>query len=422
MNLKLLFASLLSCLILISCKTDATPEPSLKEYKDISYEAFVYTYPILEQVRLVNSLLSEELLEQNRISILKGFGSESKSTNEILTGLLPNTAGTLIDVTNGPVIIDIPKTRDRYSVIQCVDMFTHNIFYLGTRANFGFGGRFVFYTKGQALPNDQSIQAILLEGNYAIMLMGYLEDKKGAMESLKEIVEDTKIIYKPNEISAYPVYDKKRTTSADFVTYLNELIDSIPRSEQSMFDKFRILGVKDSVQLGSEQRLAIQQGIDSAMVTIKTSAEDMEIGNGYRSSLGYFGNRRDFKGAYLKRAVGAYAQLWSDSSIESVWYATEANVKGKIRFKEEELPPLTEKGGMEVSIRDSNGGLFYAVYLNQKELQGRKILDLNFSPQKSSGTWIKTPEEEYTIYLRFYLPKAENLESYVPPPFEETSN
>ena len=59
------------------------------------------------------------------------------------------TGGVLLDLSQGPVTLEIPEVKDRYIVYQCIDVFTHNFFYLGSRANHGEGGQFVFHVRGQ---------------------------------------------------------------------------------------------------------------------------------------------------------------------------------------------------------------------------------------------------------------------------------
>ena len=194
MKLKSIAIFVASLLVLFSCNESKGPQLSVKEYKDLGYSAYIYGYPMLAQLGQINAFLDDGTLVKNNIQVIKGFSKEDTPENSMTASLLPNTAGIFIDVSEGPVIIDIPRVKDRYIVYQCIDIFTHNIYYLGTRADFGYGGRFVFYKEGQGLPNDQSIQAILIEGNEAVMLLGFQQTKASEISVLNNYLEKVKIV------------------------------------------------------------------------------------------------------------------------------------------------------------------------------------------------------------------------------------
>lgn len=415
------YSLFLACLfLLLSCKKDEAPELSNKEYQDIAYEAFIYSYPILAQLKLVNSLLEKETLVKNKFTLISGFSSKDTIPNKTGVRILPNTAGILVDITKGPVIIDVPTIRDAYVAYQCIDMFTHNIFYMGTRANFGYGGRFVFYKEGQGLPNDQSIQSILLEGNYAVMLMGLLNKNGLEQKKLEEIASEVKVIYAPLETSVYPIYNEEKAFSPNFVSYVNSFMDSIPKKEVALIEGFKPIGVRDSVRLKPEQFIAVQKGIDSALSSIKSSVKEMKVLNGYSSSLGYYGNPNLFKGNYLKRATGAFVQLWSNSPEESVWYRASAEGEGKIHFNKKDFPPLGKNGFMTVSILDPNNNQIGKSLTFTKEMLDRKdAFDLYFSSERQKDYWLMIPEGSFTISLEVFLPETTSVIDYTPPQFEK---
>ncbi|MGB5357087.1 MAG: DUF1254 domain-containing protein [Eudoraea sp.] len=419
MKLKSIAFFVASLLVLFSCNESKGPQLTVKEYKDLGYSAYIYGYPMLAQLGQLNAFLDDGTLVKNKIQVITGFSKEDTPENFMTASLLPNTAGIFIDVSEGPVIIDIPRVKDRYIVYQCIDIFTHNIYYLGTRADFGYGGRFVFYKEGQGLPNDQSIQAILIEGNQAVMLMGFKQTKASEISVLNNYLEKVKIVYAPNEISIYPSYDENKVFSPDFVSYINQLVDSIPETERDLYEGFKAIGIKDSVKLTTAQTSAIQMGIDSAMTVIKDAGKKMQSGNGYISSRGFYGSKNFFKDDYLKRAIGAYTQLWSNSQEESIWFKTQAKGSGKISFNKEELPPLKDNGFITVQVTDQNKQLIgTSLLLSQEDLSETKPMDLLFSTETQPGKWLYTPEGEYTIVIQVFLPELPAFLNYSPPKFE----
>lgn len=53
-----------------------------------------------------------------------------------------------IDLTTGPLLLDIPTIKDRYFSVAFMDAFTDNFAFIGTRATRGDGGRFVLTPPG----------------------------------------------------------------------------------------------------------------------------------------------------------------------------------------------------------------------------------------------------------------------------------
>jgi hypothetical protein len=59
--------------------------------------------------------------------------------------------------------VEIPEVKDRYIVYQCIDVFTHNFYYMGTKGNNGEGGQFTFYNKHQKLAENSESTPVLME-------------------------------------------------------------------------------------------------------------------------------------------------------------------------------------------------------------------------------------------------------------------
>src|SRR6218665_3051339 len=53
-----------------------------------------------------------------------------------------------LDLSSGPVRVDVPDTDDRYYVLQCVDAWTNNFAYIGRRATGTGPGSYTFVPPG----------------------------------------------------------------------------------------------------------------------------------------------------------------------------------------------------------------------------------------------------------------------------------
>ena len=111
---------------------------SAQNLEAIAYDAFVYAFPMLEQVKTVNGMIQTMGMEFNRPGFNPGLPWENIGQPIVAPNLTSITGGVLLDVSHGPVTLEVPEVTDRYIVFQCIDGFSHNFHYIGTRAD---GGR-----------------------------------------------------------------------------------------------------------------------------------------------------------------------------------------------------------------------------------------------------------------------------------------
>lgn len=104
-------------------------------------------------------------------------------------------------------------------------------------------------------------------------------------------------------MATYPIYDEKKAYSPNFVEYLNELLNKVPKGEEKMFERFSQIGVFNKVDLNENELEIVQSGIDSAYSAIKEGVSDLDIGNGYIGATETFGTREFLNGNYLNRRV-----------------------------------------------------------------------------------------------------------------------
>ena len=88
-------------------------------------------------------------LKPNVTTMSDKFPMDNVGLPIVVPNLTSMTGGILIDISHGPVTVEIPEVKDRYIVYQCIDVFTHNFYYMGTKGNNGEAGQFTFYNKNQ---------------------------------------------------------------------------------------------------------------------------------------------------------------------------------------------------------------------------------------------------------------------------------
>ena len=153
MRLLTLFAGLALLATVSGCgqqQESATPTAMPgDDLEAIAYEAFIYAYPLMEQVKTVNGMLEWTGQDINEMAMNSRLPHENVGQPIVLPNLTSMTGGAVLDLSQGPVTLEVPEVKDRYIVYQCIDVFTHNFYYIGTRANGGAAGRFTFHLAGQ---------------------------------------------------------------------------------------------------------------------------------------------------------------------------------------------------------------------------------------------------------------------------------
>jgi len=390
--------------------------------QDIAYDAFVYAYPLMEQVKTINGMFKFMGLTPNKPSMNTKLPMENVGMPIVAPNLTSMTGGLFIDISHGPVTLEIPEVKDRYIVYQCIDVFTHNFYYMGSRANHGEAGRFVFHNKRQQLP-DKDATPVLMEGDHAIIVIRIDIANEDEYERVRAIQDAIQIVDAPQEHRSYPTYDEKKAFSPDFVEYVNELLTEVPDTETALFEHFAAIGIMSDVSLTPEQNAEVQAGIDAAYAAIKQEAANLQVGNGYIGATTTFGTREYLNGNYMGRAAGANFGLWGNSKEEANYFMSFVEGEGDIIFPEEDLPPLSEIGFYSITAHDEkvlvkpNEFDSYVLTMDKMRFEEDGSLVVKFSSQPEEGNWLYTPGGKMVILLRVYQPDPDKIVDYVPPPF-----
>ena len=205
-----LFAALVISSLLACAQTNFT---SLKE---IAREAYIYAYPMMEQVRTVNGMRTFMGVEFNHVAMNPRLPWDNVGQPIVAPNLTSMTGGIAISLSEGPITLEIPEVKDRYIVYQCIDVFTHNFFYMGSRANQGEGGRFVFHTRDQKV-TESDVTAVEVEGDHVIIVVRIDIANAGEIDRVREIQKSIRLVDAPEPSFNYTAYDEEKARSLRFV-------------------------------------------------------------------------------------------------------------------------------------------------------------------------------------------------------------
>jgi hypothetical protein len=390
--------------------------------QDIAKEAFVYAYPMIEQIKTVNGMFQFVGLTANKPTMNSKLPWENVGQPIVAPNLTSMTGGVFIDISHGPVTLEIPEVKDRYIVYQCIDAFTHNFYYMGTRATQGNAGRFVFHNRHQQ-PTDSDATAVLMEGDHAIIAIRIDIANEDEYDRVRAIQEAILVVNAPKGQRDYPGYDADKAFSPDFVEYINELLTEVPETETALFQRFAAIGVMNDVTLTAAQKAEVQAGIDAAYAEIQQEANNLLVGNGYFGATTVFGTREFLGNNYMGRAAGANFGLWGNSKEEANYFMTQVEGEGEIVFTKEQLPPLSKIGFWSITAHDekvlveANQYDSYVLTMDKAVFEEDGSMVVKFSSQPETGNWLYTPGGKMVILLRVYQPDPDKIIAYVPPPF-----
>ena len=394
----------------------------MNNLQEIAYDAFVYAYPMLEQMKTINGMFQFMGLSPNKPSMNTKLPWENVGMPIVAPNLTSMTGGVFIDISHGPVTLEIPEVKDRYIVYQCIDVFTHNFYYMGTRGNHGNAERFVFYYQNQQILNSDATP-VLMEGDHAIIVIRIDIASEDEYERVRAIQDAIQVVDAPEGQRDYPAYDEEKAFSPDFVDYLNQLLNEVPETETALFERFAAIGIMNNVVLTEVQKADVQAGIDAAFADIEKESGNLQVGNGYFGATAVFGTRAYLGDNYMGRAAGAYFGLWGNSKEEANYFMTQVEGEGDIVFTKDNLPPLSTIGFYSITAHDEkvlvakNPYDSYVLTMDKMVFEDDGSLIVKFSGEPEAGNWLYTPGGKMVILLRVYQPDPEKIEAYVPPPF-----
>ena len=227
-------------LILTSCAPVQAQTASPDEARAIAREAYVYSYAMMESYQTWRT----QAVDKTANGYVGGFNvfrhySEpfTPDNQDIVT---PNNdtpySWAWLDLRAEPMVVSVPSVpKDRYYVMQWIDLFTQNFAYIGVRSTgFGAGSYMIAGPKWRGQKPDGIREVFKAETE----IVGTLT--RTALQGPEDVpnVKAIQAQYKLQPLSAFlkqppppaapaidfPPYDKAKARTHDFIGYLNFLL------------------------------------------------------------------------------------------------------------------------------------------------------------------------------------------------------
>ncbi len=422
----------------------------------LAQEAYVYLYPMVENYLSLYQYAIDTQSDQYK-GPMNAVNSVARVFTPEDTGVVTPNSDTpysflVLDLRAEPVVVSLPPIEaERYYSTQLVDLYTHNVDYLGTRVDGNGGGDFLLAGPDWQGEAPEGISRVVRFPTS--IAFGLFRTQLFSAEDIDAVVA-IQAGYAAQPLSDYagtPAPDaaeaidwpeiSRETAQSAFWDYANFLLQFAPPLawEDDLRESFAAIGVASAeawpaTPLPPETQEAVIAAGTAAMEAIHTDLLKLT------GSAGLFGTPEAMRGKYLERAMGAMGGLYGNIEAEALYPAYMVDSEGRpldgshayvLRFGPDALPPvgafwsITMYDGetrylvdnpldrylINSSIlpdlkRDADGGL--TLYL-QHESPGAEL----------ESNWLPAPAGPLNAVMRLYLPEPAALDgTWTAPPLE----
>lgn len=445
-------------------------QPAATEPIKLAAEAFLYGYPLVYNMREIAKFPAGPNLATPAALPYNTFGSARQLLDPTAHFVSPNNDTlylvAMCDVRNGPLVLHVPDTHDRYYVLQFVDAWTNNFAYIGRRATGTAEGRYLLAAYDYTGSGPDGMQVVHApSGLFAIV--GRIAVNGAADLPAAHALQDQ------FTLTPLSVYQGEAAPQA---------VDGVPqadpraRDDLRWWEEFRValaafpppavdapfLAICESLGLTATESPYINPdpALAASLIAGQKAAEEkleellksaVKPVNGWQNSLRAFDYNDDYfeigtlkdpqwripdrKVAYVTRAVAARAGLWGNHGYEANYQMVYVDADGQPldsqRRYELHLPTpppvdafwsltmydahefyLVANVAHRYSMGDRTPGLTYGadgsltIYL-QKDSPGAD----------KASNWLPTPQQgDFRPIMRLYQPRQPILDgSYVLP-------
>ncbi len=425
------FGLALSLITLVASARAATPG----ETKAIAREAWLYAFPMMESY---NTWYAQAVVKDSP-TYVGGFNqfrhysqAFTPANHDVVT---PNNdtpySWAWLDLRAEPIVISVPEVpKDRYYVLQFIDLFTFNNAYIGSRSTGNEAGDFLMVGpqwKGETPPG---LKKVFKSETQIVGILGRTQlNGPEDVDAVKKVQAGFRLTPlsaftksaapPPAPALSFPPYDKAKAATHDFIGYLNfflTLAEPPHPKEVALRKRFEEIGIApgkawDASKVDAATLAAIDAGVKEAQVELKAKIAQTH------SSNGLFGSREAQGEHYLERGAAAAMGLYGNDLAEA-WYGgvvADGTQLSQLHFTRDELPPakffwsvtlytmpdrfLYDNSLHRYSIGDRTKGLKY-----DKD-GGLTLYVGNQSPgADKESNWLPAPAAKYSFVARVYGP------------------
>lgn len=416
-----------------------------------AFEAYTYLFPLVFCIQQIKRYAKDGV--EGKGGVGYNAFSHAKKLADIDSKFVSVNNDTIysfaaIDLSGGPLTLELPDSEGRYYVGQMVDAWTNNFAYVGSRGTQGKETKVCLIPPNFKGDVPDALPTIQFPTPIGIIIMRYAINGTEDMVNVRRLQEKTKLM--PVEPQKNRDFTAKENNVIEGLDFFNEGVSYMRRNPASEKDrvtierKFIDLKLDDYEEASEEIRQALSKANDQGLEYLRTLLSNQklkhEYSNGWDMNLHAFDYNdtyfemgainspkyiiQDREEAITTRALAALSGLWGNHAYEAAYFAlwedeNGVSLKGDKNYSLtfETLPPakafwsltmydmpeffLVENEINRYSIGDRTEGIIYnedgslTLYMSNKKPRDEKKL----------ANWLPAPRGQFRPMLRMYLPE-----------------
>ena len=440
---------------------------SSDDLTSLAADAYVYGFPLVFDLREVSrftraglgSLPAQPFNSFSHAAALAGPPDQFVSVNNDTIYSIAQ-----IDLSGGPLRLDVPDTAGRYYVLQFVDAWTNNFAYVGRRASGTAAGHYLLMPPGGKADPADEVTVIEFPTMVGSIVGRWACDGPDDLAAVSELQAAT-VLRPDGQRTAAAGIPAPVAVPAELAFYeqLRTWMQAFPPSDsdRAYQQRFAPLGLLDRTtpyaECPPELAAALSAGATAGKQNLESSITggQLPVQNGWRLTYHMFDYNIDHLGpgtiddsqwivsdrpaSYLIRALAARAGLWGNHGYEAAYPLTYVDADGDqldgriaytITFSPQ--PPVDAFWSLTMyNLPDfylvDNPISRYSIGDRTQDLRfdsdgGLTILIQHQQPADTSN-WLPAPAAPFRPILRLYQPQPAVFDgTYQPPPIRRADS
>ncbi|MFT4395365.1 DUF1254 domain-containing protein [Gordonia lacunae] len=348
-----------------------------------------------------------------------------------------------LDLTGGPVCIDLPDFGDRYYTLNFLDAYS-NASNVSARTHPAQPRRLMVATSAWTgdVPPGATLLRVATPMMWLLLRIQYF-DVDDDLRAVHRLQDGVHVSSPATGSRSWPIVDQGavETSPGEFLTALDASlrINGAPHADAAHVDQFRILGVGDSLTDGRPEpdpdvARGIQEGFDEAMRLLSESRPLLgrRIASGWTRVLDKGAHGTNFVARAVMNLVGLGANVVEENCSYNTYVDADGDtLDGAAAGYRICLPtPPPAHAFWSITLYDADTGLLHdapearhsigtAVNRGHERDSFPDIVISTAPPVTSDEEWLPCPARPFFLVLRIYQPALSALrEEWIPPPVE----
>ncbi|ODT88453.1 DUF1254 domain-containing protein [Phenylobacterium sp. SCN 70-31] len=421
---------ILAALAVIGAIPAARAHAASGDLRSAAREAWLYGLPLIEMATArARALAGPDAVLKRLNTFGHGrhlAGPQSRSVTTPNNDTLYSRAW--VDLSRGPVTMEIPPTGDRYISVAGMNMFTDNDFVLGTRTTGGAGGRYTIVGPGQAGEGPDVVRLKTPEGWVLVRILVDGPDDLPAVHKLQDGLRMS-----GPAAAALAAFAERAAPPLEYFASVARLLKANPppATDGALFGRTAALGLTarggfDPKRFDAAAMAEIAAGVAEAQRALRGMRPGAAVqGWSYpRTTLG------DFNQDYLFRAAVALGGLAALPPAEAMYMQPVAEqgrmITGagpyRLHFPADRLPAVDAFWSLTMYEATPDGQFFLVENPIRRYSIGDRTPGLRKNADGSLTLWIARsdpggdrspnwlpapPQGPFSLSFRAYLPNDE---------------